>query len=230
MIKLQSNVPCISFSFDDAPRTAFNQGGKILKAYGTQGTYFVSLGLLGLESPSGMLASPDDLYRAVEEGHELGCHTFDHQNSWTSQSEIFVQSVLKNKETLAKILPTATFTTFAYPLCGPRPAIKQRIGKMFSCCRGGGQAGNLRSVDLNLLNAYFLDYRNRNEMTSIKWLIDRNTKYKGWLIFATHDVADEPSSYGCTIDLFDKVVAYAISSGAAVLPVNRACEKIISRS
>ena len=104
MIKLRIRSPIVSFSFDDAPKTSFTNGGGILNAYGAKGTFYVSLGMLGNESPSGSIASSGDLRRAVEEGHELGCHTFDHANAWETKTEAFVQSVLKNCQTLSKIL------------------------------------------------------------------------------------------------------------------------------
>lgn len=225
-VAIKLTTPFISFSFDDAPRTAFSNGGDILKAHGARATFFVSLGLLGSESPSGTIAFQDDLRRAVEEGHELGCHTFDHKDPWKTTTKVFEQSVLKNRQALARILPETAFSAFAYPLCGPRPATKRRVGKLFNCCRGGGQAFNVGTADLNLLKAFFLDIRNGNTIDSVKRLIDRNSECRGWLIFATHDVIDSPSPYGCTKEFFEEVVAYSARSGARLLPVGKACEQI----
>lgn len=226
MVEIKLTTPIISFSFDDAPQTAFNYGGNILKTHGARGTYFVSLGMLESDSPSGTIASQDDLRHAVEEGHELGCHTFDHKDPWKTKTEVFEQSVLKNRQALARILPETAFTAFAYPLCEPKPAIKRRLGKLFNCCRGGGQTFNCGSTDLNLLKAFFLDVRNRDTIDMVRQLIDRNSESLGWLIFATHDVDDNPSRYGCTKDFFEKVVTYAASSGALLMPVGKAYERI----
>lgn len=225
-VSIKATNPIISFSFDDAPRTAFSHGGDILKAHGLRATFFVSLGLLESESPSGTIASEDDLRRAAEEGHELGCHTFDHKDPWKTTTKVFEQSVLRNRQAIAGILPQATFTTFAYPLCGPRPATKRRVGELFNCCRGGGQTFNAGRADLNLLKAYFLDLRMGDNIDSVSRLIDRNSDCLGWLIFATHDVVDDPSPYGCTKDFFEKVVAYAVRSGACLLPVGKACDYV----
>src|SRR3954463_8778250 len=78
MMPIKTPVPVISFTFDDAPRTAFTTGGNILGNHGIKATFFVSLGLLGSETEIGPIASADDLRRSVDDGHELGCHTFDH--------------------------------------------------------------------------------------------------------------------------------------------------------
>lgn len=226
LVAIKSTTPFISFSFDDAPRTAFSNGGDILKAHGARATFFVSLGLLESESPSGTIAFQKDLRRAVAEGHELGCHTFDHKDPWKTTTKVFEQSVLKNRQALARVLPNTVFSTFAYPLCGPNPANKRRTGKLFNCCRGGGQTFNVGTADLNLLKAFFLDIRNGNNIEAVKRLIDRNSECQGWLIFATHDVVDNPSPYGCTKEFFKDVVAYAASSDSLLLPVGKACEQI----
>jgi len=226
ILSIKLATPIISFTFDDAPRTAFYNGGDILKAHGASATFYVSIGMLGSGSPSGSIASQDDLRRAKENGHELGCHTFDHKDPWKTETNVFEHSVLKNRQALARIIPETVFTTFAYPLCSPRPATKRRIGNIFNCCRGGGQTFNVGHIDLNLLKAFFLDVRNGDAIKSVRELIDQNIEARGWLIFATHDVDDNPSRYGCTKEFLEMVVAYAASSGSFLLPVGKAYEQI----
>lgn len=136
MLPLKTNKPIISFSFDDAPHTAFVNGADILNAYGARATFYVCLGMLGGDSASGLIASKSDLNRVLEDAHELGCHTFDHKNPWETKTELFVQSVLKNRQTLSQIFPGTAFETLAYPICNPRPATKRQIGELFRCCRG----------------------------------------------------------------------------------------------
>jgi hypothetical protein len=228
MVAVKLTTPVISFSFDDAPRTAFINGGSILEAYGARATFFVSLGMLETESPSGIIASRDDLRRAVQEGHELGCHTFDHKDPWKTKTETFEQSVLKNRQALSTVLTNTVFSTFAYPLSNPSPANKHRAGTLFNCCRGGGQTFNAGMADLNLLKAFFLDVRNGNTIDTVRHLIDRNSECRGWLIFATHDVDENPSPYGCAQEFFEEVVAYSVNSGASLLPVGKACQEIQS--
>ncbi len=227
MAKLQATTPTISFSFDDAPHSAFTQGGDILNSFGTSATYYISLGKLGSDSPSGPIASLDDLRRAVKEGHELGCHTFDHKNSWETKPSQFVESVLKNRQVLSQALPEITFETLAYPICGPRPATKRIVGRLFKCCRGGGQTFNCGETDLNYLKAFFLDFRNGDSIDVIRKLVERNMNSRGWLIFATHDISNSPSPFGCSISFFREVVAHAVNSGSRILPICKAYEQLI---
>lgn len=193
-----------------------------MNGYGIKATFFVSLGLLGSRSEVGVIASEENLIRASEEGNELGCHTFDHIYAWQSTPDRFIASVQKNKLALDKILPGAVFRTFAYPTGEPKPSIKGKLGDHFLCCRGGGQAPNVKTADLNLLKAYFLDKRNNNNINLLKQVIEYNAISRGWLIFATHDLSENPSPYGCTPDFFEQVVKCAIQSGAIILTVREA--------
>jgi peptidoglycan/xylan/chitin deacetylase (PgdA/CDA1 family) len=226
MAVIKSSVPIISFTFDDAPRTAFSTGGAILKSHDARATFFVSLGLLGSKTEVGTIASSDDLRHALADGHELGCHTFDHLDAWKTPTERFVESVEENKRAIDRILPGTTFGTFAYPISEPKPSIKSLLEKHFICCRGGGQTFNVGMVDLNLLKAVFLDKRTKVDIDMLKRLIDDNSASRGWLIFATHDVSDNPSAYGCIPKFFGEVVEYAAGSGALLLPVGQACKKL----
>ncbi len=49
---------------------------------------------------------------------------------------------------------------------------------------------------------------------------------RGWLVFATHDVEANPSRYGCTPELFERVLRWSVHSGARILPVARALRQI----
>lgn len=226
MVTMKNNNPIISFSFDDAPRTAFTNGGDVLNAHEVKATCFISLGMLGSDSPSGIIASLADLRNAFREGHELGCHTFDHRHPRNTKTDVFERSVFENRQALSRLLPEASFRTLAYPICGPRPLTKLRIGKLFDCCRIGGQKFNAGKIDLNLVRGFSLDMRAGVSIDTVKLLIDRNCESNGWLVFYTHDVQDQPSSYGCHTEFFKEVVMYSAASGAHLLPVSKACEHV----
>jgi glycosyltransferase involved in cell wall biosynthesis/peptidoglycan/xylan/chitin deacetylase (PgdA/CDA1 family) len=220
---INSQRPLISFTFDDFPRSALLAGGSILNRYGLSGTYYVSLGLAGRETESGQIFVPDDLTILLEEGHELGCHTFSHCDSWATATKTFENSILKNREALNQLFPFSEFKTFSYPISLPRPHTKAKMADYFLCCRGGGQTFNTGKADLNQLSAYFLE-KSRGNLQAVKDLIDRNRQACGWLIFATHDISDSHTPFGCTPDFFENVVKYAVGSGAQIVPVVEALE------
>jgi peptidoglycan/xylan/chitin deacetylase (PgdA/CDA1 family) len=226
MVTVTPSIPLISFTFDDAPKTAFKTGGAILDSCGAKATYYLSLALLGTETEVGEIAGKDDLLAAVDNGHELGCHTFNHLDAWYTSTDKYMTSVMENQQALEKILPGQHFSTFAYPKSGATLPVKYPLQKLFTCCRGGGQVANVGMTDLNMLKACFLDKRTNIDLNFIKKLIDYNANHKGWLIFATHDVADNPSPYGCTTEFFREVVDYSARSGAALLTVKDACKRL----
>jgi len=222
-VRIDLPAPVISFSFDDAPRTAFETGGEVLSKHGARATYFVSIGLLGQQTELGQIGGRFNLERAVESGHELGCHTFDHLDAWHCSRRRFIASVDANQRALDQILSGRSFRTFAYPKSGARLGVKADLEKRFTCCRGGGQTLNAGIADLNLLAACFLDRYAKIDMGYVRDLIDKNTQCRGWLIFVAHDISLEASPFGCSTRFFADVVRYAAES-ARLIPVGQACD------
>ncbi|HEY1903575.1 MAG TPA: polysaccharide deacetylase family protein [Terracidiphilus sp.] len=221
--------PIISFTFDDFPRSALLTGGEILRRSGLSGTYYTALGLLGKDSPSGPVFVGEDLTKALRDGHELGCHTFAHCDSWQTQPRAFEESVLQNRLALSELIPSYHFKSFSYPISMPRPMSKRAVSKYFSSSRGGGQRFNSGVADLNQLSAYFLE-KAGGEVELVKALIDKNKEARGWLIFATHDISAAPSPFGCIPEFFEEVVRHAVDSGAQILPVVSALNVVLDEA
>lgn len=232
---VKTPVPLVSFTFDDFPRSAFLEAGSILSQHGARGTYYASLGLMGKQSPMGTMFEAGDLKEILDLGHELGCHTFRHCHSLSTPPDIYGRAIVENQNALNELLPGIKFQTFAYPHSAPTVAVKRVAARHFLCCRGGGlrpgryfpRAGgktfNSRVTDLNLLCAVFLE-KSRNNPEAMKSLIDQNAHARGWLIFATHDVRESPSPFGCTPAFFEQVLRWSLESGARILPVVKALE------
>jgi hypothetical protein len=73
------------------------------------------------------------------------------------------------------------------------------------------------------LKAFFLE-QSRDNFAGIESVIARNCANNGWLIFATHDISETPTRFGCTPAFFERVVRLAVQSGAVILPVSRALQ------
>jgi peptidoglycan/xylan/chitin deacetylase (PgdA/CDA1 family) len=223
--RIQMESPVISFTFDDFPRSALTNGGAILREHGVNGTYYASFGLMGSQAPTGEIFTPEDVDALVRQGHELACHTFDHCDSWETDPNDFEASILRNREAVARHVPGLTFKSFSYPISWPRPDTKRRVAAHFECARGGGQTFNTGVGDLNYLKAFFIE-QSRDNFETIKQAIDGNARARGWLIFATHDVCDRPTRFGCGPALFEQIVAYSAKSGAHVLPIHNAAQRV----
>src|SRR5215469_9694420 len=223
--RIQMESPMISFTFDDFPRSALLNAGVILRERGLSGTYYASFGLMGKKAPTGEIFMREDLEVLVRQEHELACHTYDHYDSWDTAPLKFEASILRNQRAISKQLPGTKFRSLSYPINWPRPETKRRVASYYECARGGGQAFNTRTVDLNCLKAFFIE-QSRDNFAAIKQTIDGNARAKGWLIFATHDVCDQPTRFGCLPGFFEKVVNYGIQSQATILPVFRALQVV----
>jgi peptidoglycan/xylan/chitin deacetylase (PgdA/CDA1 family) len=235
MVLSRPEFPIVSFSFDDFPESALRVAGRILERHNVGGTYYTSLGLMDREIPAGKAFSKEDLKRVVDGGHELGCHTYAHCHAWETEPKAFEASILENQRELEVMFPgLPAFRTLSYPIACPRPGTKRLAAKHFLCCRGGGRAItgrhlegtgernpalNIGYIDANNLQTFFLE-KSCDDPTTIKRLIDLNARMRGWLIFATHDVSDTPTKFGCKTEFFEDVVQYAVSSGARILPVS----------
>jgi peptidoglycan/xylan/chitin deacetylase (PgdA/CDA1 family) len=220
-----SEQPIISFTFDDFPRSALSIAGTILEQYGVAGTYFVALGLIGETGPTGEIFHSEDLQPLFIRGHEVGCHTFHHYPAWETTPANYEASVDRNAATLVKIAPTAGLQTHSYPINYPRPATKRRIQRRFRACRGGGQAINRGTVDLNYLKSFFLE-QSRDDFGAVEQIIHTNAALGGWLVFSTHDVCERPTKFGCQPAFFEKVVRLSIQSGAKILVMSAALDKL----
>jgi peptidoglycan/xylan/chitin deacetylase (PgdA/CDA1 family) len=223
--EIRSETPLISFTFDDFPRSALLTGGAILNSFGLAGTYYASFGLMGGQAPTGQIFLRDDLDLLFEQGHELGCHTFGHCHAWDTPPKVFEESVIQNARALSELVPGATFKTHSYPISVPRAETKRRIAKYFACCRCAMQKFNTGTVDLDYLSAFFLE-KSRDNLENVSNVINGNLRARGWLIFATHDVCENPTPWGCTPYFFEEVVRYAVNSGARILPVAQAYETL----
>jgi hypothetical protein len=224
-IGMRNTMPMISFTFDDFPRSALQNGGMILRNYGVVGTYYAALGIMGKHAQSGSLFVREDLSNLLAQGHELGCHSFGHCDSWSTRPRIFEQSIYENKRALEKIMPGTKFNSFSYPISYPFPLTKRIVSQHFESCRCGGQRYNAGVADLGLLGAFFLE-RCGNDLGAVMNIIARNCADKGWLIFATHDVCENPSNLGCSIKFYSAVVEQAMKSGAEILSVSKALKRL----
>jgi len=197
--------------------------------YGLRATYYAAFGLMGRDAPPNGGFLFEDIKEILEQGHELGCHTFAHCDSMKTSPPKFEESILKNKEALAALVPGATFRTLSYPISVPRLGTKRRASRFFHCCRGGGQTFNIGTADQNHLKAFFLE-KSRGNPRYVKDIIDRNCSERGWLIFATHDISEAPSPYGCTPSFFEDIVKYSVDSGARIMTVAGALDAISAES
>jgi peptidoglycan/xylan/chitin deacetylase (PgdA/CDA1 family) len=216
----------VSFTFDDFPQTAFHVGGTILKDYGVCGTYYAAMGLMGQTNSLGPQFCAADLQALLRQGHELGSHSFGHLSCRSTPPRDFEEDVLKGIRAVEQITGSSHARHFSYPFGHATPRSKRSIGAIASSCRGIVPGINESVIDLNLLRANAI-YRSSFNLDSVDRLLTTNVKCRGWLIFYTHDISEDPSPYGCTPAEFDGVVRLAAKKCSNILPVGQVISTVL---
>jgi len=210
----------VSFSFDDFPKSALAVGGGILEQYRVRGTYYVAFGLAGGDGSSGRMFDPEDLQAAMQRGHELGCHSYSHLDCGRAGGRAALADVGRNSVAFARMVEGFAPRHFAFPFGSVSLAAKRALAPHFASCRGTRPGLNRGLADLGELRANSI-YDGRFDLDAARRLIDEARREAGWVIFYTHDVASDPSPFGCTPGQLEAVVAYACAQ-ATVLPVGDA--------
>jgi len=218
--------PIISFTFDDFPRSAWTVGGRILRDNGILGTYYASLGLIGSTSRLGELLTLPDVQELLETGHELACHTYSHADCRGAPFSVYLDDVNRNQRELENLFPNRHFQNHAFPSGRVSLTAKRKLGRYFRSLRGVYGGINAGSIDLNLLRTNRL-YSDSVSFAEVEGQIKANQRQKGWLIFCAHDIRERPSPVGCTPRYFEKVVQMALQSGAAVVTIEEALNRLL---
>jgi peptidoglycan/xylan/chitin deacetylase (PgdA/CDA1 family) len=213
--------PVVSFTFDDFPRSALQEGGRILRERGWAGTYFVAGSFCG-QSIGGLdYFDRADLIQAAEEGHEIGCHTFGHLRLPEVTRSDIEADLRRNADFVAETLPDHQLSSFAYPFGNLHLDQKAQLCRRFPICRGIWPGINAGRMDFAQLKAVGLERWSLEAFDVDAWL-DKAQAERGWLIFFTHDVSDDPSRFGCFRKTFEAVADAVARRGIRVLPVKNA--------
>ncbi len=105
----------VFLTFDDGPvKNETEWVLDLLKKYEAKATFFC----VG----ENVMKNPDIYKRIIEEGHSIGCHTYNHLNSWKISNDEYISSIKKAKELI-------TTNLFRPPYGRLRPAVKKVISK-----------------------------------------------------------------------------------------------------
>ena len=206
--RLRNETPMVSFTFDDVPKSAATRGAAILEAYGAAGTYYVIGGQVGTSSPLWDMVDDEDVVALHRHGHEIACHTFSHKRACDLDARTLNAEIEHNQHYLHSLDPSIQIENFAYPFGYGSFVRKRQLKSVFKSCRGIVPGVNSGSVDLQFLRAMPLIDR-RIDRDGIERAFDAAQTANGWLIFYTHDVADEPSPYGCSPALLNEALEAA---------------------
>jgi peptidoglycan/xylan/chitin deacetylase (PgdA/CDA1 family) len=215
--------PILSVTFDDFPRSAGVEGGRVLEAHGVRGTFYVASGLLDRRSDVWTVAGADAVVDLAARGHDMALHGHAHLPAPSMRPSAFAADLAANRAALRRLVPGSTHESYAYPygLCGL--AQKRWLSRNVRASRSVMAGINRGRVDLDFLRAVEISARSLQATPMEGWL-DRLAQEGGWLILFTHDVCDTPSPYGTTTRALEAAVAGALGRGIEIMPVRQALD------
>lgn len=230
VLPLHNLSPMVTFTFDDVPASACVVGAPVLEQYGAWATFFIAGRDCGAAQPDGAArASIDELRTVWRKGHEIGCHTYSHPAIRHLSLEEIGLELERNQAAIKTIDANAALRNFAYPYGDLSIRTKRYLEGRFNSCRSGHPGINRGIADLGALDAWplqdaLIDHAQVGE------LIAETVRTCGWLIFYSHDVADEPSQYGVSPDLLEWAVGTAKRAGCVLASVAQSLDLIRRRA
>jgi len=225
VIRVPTREPIVSFTFDDVPDSALGAGATILEARGVRGTFYISGGLEGRVEPNRTLIDAAGCKELAARGHEIGCHTYAHQDLRHLNPSVLTADLARNARYLNAADPRPGRRNFAYPYGGGSLGKRAMLANVFRTCRAAGEAINRGPTDPTFLRAVEIRQPEAHASGLTRW-IDALVADPGWLIFYTHDISPTPTPYGCTAATFERLVGHAVERGCRVLAVDAALDRM----
>jgi peptidoglycan/xylan/chitin deacetylase (PgdA/CDA1 family) len=216
--RLRNKAPMVSFTFDDTPKSAATVGVPILDSYNARATFYVSGGLVDKPSSHWAGISGNEIVELHRQGHEIACHTFSHTRTSDLDAAALAAEIEDNRRYLLALDPSIRIENFAYPYGLGSVWRKGQLKKIFHSSRGIIPGVNSGVADLQFLRATPLIDRDIDR-DGIDRVFDEAVASNGWLIFYSHDVATEPSPYGCSPSLLRHALEAAARRNIQILSV-----------
>jgi peptidoglycan/xylan/chitin deacetylase (PgdA/CDA1 family) len=223
--QVRTSVPLVSFTFDDVPDSAWTHGAEILERYDARGTFYIAGGLEGVVEPDRKLITRKGCLDLFERGHEIGCHTFGHGRVRSYAPSALASDLDRSVDYLRDIGITRTPTNFAFPYNAAWPFARGELGTRYQTCRAAGEAINRGRVDPLMLQSVEIRQPEQSARGLTRW-IDDVAENPGWLVFFTHDVMDNPTTYGSTPATFEHLVRHCIDRGCRIVTVDEATRQL----
>jgi peptidoglycan/xylan/chitin deacetylase (PgdA/CDA1 family) len=214
-VRVESDRPVVSFTFDDFPKSAVN-GADVIEAEGGRACFYACTSMLGgVHADMGEMYDADTVADLILRGHEIGAHTHTHLDCAREPLAKVQRDVSESLVALTNLGFTQPVASFAWPYGETKHAAKQWASEVFATSRGVLPGVNAGAVDRGQLRAVELGdsqaHRDR-AMAMLRMCVES----KGWLIFFTHDVSTSPTPYGCTPDLLRDLARAAQDQGAVL--------------
>jgi peptidoglycan/xylan/chitin deacetylase (PgdA/CDA1 family) len=220
-LTMRNTRPLVSFTFDDAAATACTAGAALLEQCHARGTFYISGEKCGKPSPTGRLATAEQLQALHANGHEIACHTFSHTPVVGIGRQALECDLERNRRFLQSVVGDVAIHNFAYPYGDISFAAKRYLGERYDSCRATTPGVNADVADLGVLKSNALEQSSIGRQ-GVSHLITETVRRNGWLLFASHDVNDQPSQYGVRPELLTFALRSALAAGCRLVTVAHA--------
>lgn len=216
-VLLRGDRAVASLTFDDVPESAARVGAPLLERRGLKATFYVATGLCGGEDRYWRYADRHQVRDLAAAGHEIGCHTARHVNVQSLREADLVSECDRSADLIAELAGRPP-RNFCYPFGDVGLKQKRILSERFDTCRTIYEQANAGRVDPALLGAYGL-FDAALDRTRVERLVRETVARRGWLIFYTHDVAQDPTRMGVTPRFLDETLDILAACGVPVLTV-----------
>jgi peptidoglycan/xylan/chitin deacetylase (PgdA/CDA1 family) len=216
--RLVDAKPMVSFTFDDAAVSAGLAGAERLERMGARGTYYIASGLIGRSDYGYALMGRESVRDLHLRGHEIGLHGHAHLAAGAFSAQEFRDDLQRNRDWLESIDEGIRPANFAYPYGIASFARKRQLYGLVASSRSVAPGVMAGDFDPQYLRCVELADR-RLTPERLAAYLDATVQSGGWLIFCCHDIADAPTSYGCTTGLFQRALDGAVSRGVEIVTV-----------
>lgn len=221
------NKTIVSFTFDDFPRSAVENGARLLEEASAKGTFYACSSVMDQTNAMGDLFTKEDLLSLYERGHEIGAHTHTHLDCAQTDTKTALADIEENLNALKALGITSEITQFAYPYGETRTQLKSELKGRFQTARGVLSGLNKQGSDLMQLRSFELDNNPANNKRALS-AIEASADAPAWIIIFTHDVRDEHSPFGTSPATLQSVITAAQDIDADILTMGEAYSKIAS--
>ena len=222
-LPLKRDTGVVSFCFDDTSLSSCVAGRNALEAFGCHGTWYIAGGLTDQLEQGRLCHSVRDVQDLAGAGHHIGCHTFSHKSCAQMSTTELLAEIDSNAAFFEQIGLPSSNLDFSFPFGAMDLSSKRIASQKFRSSRITGGGIQVGTADLNRLRTQNL-YQQAITQERIDALTAEVANKKGWLIFYTHDVEENPSRWGCTPKLLSGAIQSALNIGCKVMSVAQAIE------
>jgi len=214
----------VTFSFDDVPMSALEQGAVLLDQAKVLGTFYLASALIGRRTDLWTVIDRDGVRELHRRGHEIALHGHVHLPVGSHRdARTFAADIALNHATIREIDSAIPIENFAYPYGHLSIARKMQLAHLVRSSRSIEIGVNSGIIDTQLIKIVPLVDPVLSLAELNDWL-DRTVAVNGWLVFMIHDVSETPSPFGVTPRLLSHAIEGAMRRGIANLSMRAALD------